>query len=260
MLVGAGGAGDAVLTMSSRPGPQGGGSGEISNTPFTVDSSTNLTITGKNALVTIRVDGASSSGAGHYVQGTIQMDADKTYHLYKHPSYAAVFYGSSSVSAPTCILLGAQGGSSGRSPGGAAGYPSGSSGSPKNNSGGGGGGSVSGYLSGSGGGGGPRGGNPGLPANPGNPGGLFTSGGGGGNGTDGSGGSGGFGYYSGGGGGGGWDYESQQGDSFGGGGGGGASYAHGLPGSAPYPAPVTNVSSGGSPGGSSITFVSFVNA
>tara|TARA_B100000003_G_scaffold200360_1_gene207155 strand:+ start:492 stop:1283 length:792 start_codon:yes stop_codon:yes gene_type:complete len=259
VLVGMGGAGDAVLTMDNRPSGQGGGSGEIGTGPFTVDSSTNLTVSDSNAEVRIRVAGTSRGGAGHYVEGTILMRAGQTYHLYKHSDYAAVFYGSGATSAPVCIMLGAEGGHNGRAPGGAAGYPSGSSGSNKNNSGGGGGGTTNGYLSGSGGPGGPRGGSPGLPAGPGGNGGLFSYGPGGG-GTDGNGGRGGFGYYGGGGGGGGWDYNADYGDSFGGGGGGGASYAGGLPGSAPYPAPVTSVQTGSNGGGSYITLVSVTPA
>ena len=259
MMVGMGAGGGAVLTMDNRPSGQGGGSGEISNGPFTVDSSTNLTVSDGNAEVRIRVAGTQRSGGGNYVEGTILMRAGQTYHLYKHSNYAAVFYGPGATSAPVCIMLGAEGGHSGRAPGGPAGYPSGSSGGNKNNSAGGGGGSTNGYLSGSGGPGGHRGGSPGLPAGNGTNGGLFSYGTGGG-GTDGSGGRGGFGYYGGGGGGGGWDYNADHGDSFGGGGGGGSSYAGGLPGSAPYPVPVTSVTSGPNGGASYITLVSVTPA
>ena len=251
--------GGAVLTMSVRPSAQGGGSGEIGDGPFSVDSSTNLTVTGSDAAVRIRVagQGGGTPGSGHYVEATITMYQDQTYHLYKNPQYAAVFYGSNATSAPVCIMLGAEGGrATPRSPGGNAGFPSGSGGTPLNGSGGGGGGSTSGYLSGSGGGGGGSGGNaPTDFRNPGTPGGLFSSGSGG-PGLDGSGARGGMGYYGGGGGGGGWDYGTDNGGVFGGGGGGGSSYVGGLPGSAPYPAPVSSATSGSNDGPSYITFVS----
>ena len=42
MFLGLSGTSDAILSMSNRPASQGGGSGEISNTPFTVDSSTTV--------------------------------------------------------------------------------------------------------------------------------------------------------------------------------------------------------------------------
>jgi hypothetical protein len=243
------------VIMDNRPIGEGGGSGIVSLGPFNVVSSTNITVTG-DVDVRIRVAGAAPGpSSGSYVEGTVRMYKDQTYYLYKNSQYAALFYGANTIGAPTCILLGAQGGNSGNAAGGPAGYPSGSSGSPLNNSGGGGGAVVSGYLSGAAGGGGSRGGDPGFPADPGTPGGLFSAGSGGG-GVDGSGGPGGFGYYGGGGGGGGWDSGSDYGGTFGGGGGGGASYAHGLPPSAPYPAPVTNATSGSNTGASYMTFVS----
>jgi hypothetical protein len=243
------------VIMDNRPISEGGGSGKVSLGPFDVSSSTNITVTG-DVNVRIRVAGAAAGAAnGSYVEGTVKMYKDQTYYLYKNSQYAALFYGANTIGAPTCILLGAQGGNPANAAGGPAGYPAGSSGSPRNNSGGGGGGVVSGYLSGSGGGGGGRGGDPALPANPGTPGGLFSAGSGG-DGGDGNGGPGGFGYYGGGGGGGGWDYGSDYGGLFGGGGGGGASYAHGLPPSAPYPAPVNNVTSGSNNVASYMTFVS----
>lgn len=272
MFLGLSGTSDAILSMSNRPASQGGGSGEISNTPFTVDSSTNLTVSGSDANVRIRVSGASGSGPqsrGHYVESTILMERDQTYHLFKDSRYASVNYGAGATGQSTVILLGAQGGFQGSGPfpgpGGAAGLPSGGAGGSTGSSGGGG-GVTYGYLSGSGGPGGPAGGSSGLsqtnlggvaggamypgPAPPGNnypaagPSGIH----------DGLGGKGGMGYYGGGGGGGGWQYgPGPQGS----GGGGGSSYNGGIPPSGPYPVPVTPHTSGPNNGASYITFVSF---
>lgn len=231
--------------------------------PYPVTSTSTMEVTGANMNVTFKVSGRNLNANGAYVQGTVLVSAGTTLTLYVSTVYCGVFYGPSGGpgAAPLCIMVGAEGGSTGRRQAGAAGYPTGGAGQGLNNSGGGQGGSVSGYLSGSGGSGGPRGGNPGLPANPGNPGGLFSYGNGG-NGTDGGGGRGGFGYYGGGGGGGGWDYDFQQGNTFGGGGGGGAAYAHGLPPASPAPGPypVSNVTTGGNSGAAYLQIISVAAA
>lgn len=265
------GPGIAILSMDNRPSAQGGGSGVITNTPFSVDSSTNLTITGADALVRIRVAGARGSnpppsnfgGLGHYVEATVLMLKDQTYYLYKEPRYASVNAGANQTTQPTVILLGAEGGHGGsQGPisgrGGDAGLPSAQVGQSVGSQGGGGGASY-GYLSGGGGYGGSAGGSPGLPQSDlqGRAGGAMYPGPAppGANTYDGLGGRGGMGYYGGGGGGGGWQYgPGPQGA----GGGGGSSYASGLPPAAPVPAPVSTINaSGTNTSGSYITFVSW---
>ena len=250
--------------MNNAPATVGGG-GVVNVTglaPFTFTSSSTFTAYA-NYDVRVKVRGGpggylafpARQGTGGYVTGTVRLYAGQTYTAHCDPQgrYSALFYGDNDITAPVCIMLGAQGGYgdqddygsyTGYAQGGPAGNPGGGGGSWVSTAGGGGGGGggggvTTGYLTGSGGAGGSGSGPEGPQAN-GTPGGLFSAGTGGPGGTSAEGSRGGFGYFGGGGGGG---YKGVAGGG-GGGGGGGSNYAGGLPNAAPYPAIVTNVSQG----------------
>lgn len=270
----------ARLMMNPTPTAVGGNDADydISTlSPFSLSypySSAQFSADGANYSVRFKFRGNTPSpngGTGGYVYGTVTLVNGRTYYGRLTDEISGLFESTSSVQAPTCIMLAGEGGHGGGGsytpyppphppapsgqPGGNAGYPSGGSGTPLNGSGGGGGGTTSGYLSGTGGSPGPRGGTPTLFAGDGGTGGLFSYGPGG-PGTDGSGGRGGMGYYGGGGGGGGWDTDYDFGGYFGGGGGGGSSYYGGIPPTGPYPTPVSSGSSGTETGGVQMEIVS----